>query len=109
MRNFLLLFILSGILLATSCKSKQELAQPVSNPQTDRELESCKEQVAKMETQLASMEQQVRDLNEKVLMAEGEKVNLQDQIDALNYSLNDVSRQMEETSDDFGIWFSAFA
>ena len=80
----------------TSCKQTQEL--PQENMVAKSELDQYKRQVERLRAELAQKEAQIQQLTT-------DKGNLQSEVASTKAELNEVSRQMQASSDDYGVWF----
>ena len=95
MKKFALILLVVGF-VGTSCKQTAEV--PAANMVSKNELEQVKRQLDRSNKLVSE-----KDAKLNQLMEENEQ--LKSQLATVQKSLQDVSTQLEATSDDFGVWF----
>lgn len=96
MKNLIFPLFLLVIFISTSCKPAAKV--PSEDPAAKREMEELRRQIQRLNTDLAEKES----ANAQLM---NEKQMLEKQLQSTRNSLQDVTAQMQESSDDFGIWF----
>ena len=94
MKNPVLL-ILAVYFLAVSCKSTS--AVPQDN--------ALKTELAKYRNQVESLDRQLAEKDQRIQQLLNEKNQLNRDLTSAETSLQSVTEQLQETSDDYGVWF----
>lgn len=96
MKNSVFLLLVLMGLVSFSCKAKKEM--PSEPTVSKKQLERCEDQLAKMQAQIS-------DKDAIITQLEGENQALGSEITATQNQLRTVTAKMQESSDDYGIWF----
>lgn len=97
MRNLSVSIPFLVVLLAFSCSTPKEV--------TPKEPTVSKRQLEKCEDQLSSLQNQLNDKDASIRQLQQENQNLGSKIAANEQELQRVTAKMQESSDDYGIWF----
>jgi septal ring factor EnvC (AmiA/AmiB activator) len=105
MKSTLTMVCLALAFFTFSCKSAQPVTETPEYKSAKQDLVNCQNDVERLQMQLQETEAMLtnKDQNKGQMQA---KINqLQDQLATTQRNLDMVSQQMQETSDDYGIWF----
>lgn len=110
MKNYLTLFAITCLIAFTSCSASKELTAELTS--TRSSLNDCQEELSAAKNELMSTKQALADAkamsgNNTGLIDElrAENNALKNQLTIAQSDLVKMTQKMQETSDDFGVWF----
>ena len=96
MKKLLGYAMLFSALLLTSCKASKEYQSQANAANT--KLEACQSEMTGMQVKLNDANNDIKDM-------EVAKKALEEEVAMTKYRLDEVTQEMQENSDDYGVWF----
>lgn len=97
------LLALALLLGLSSCGASKELTAEVESAKSS--LQQCEDQVATLERELAQAKNMLGGSGDQLTQTQAENQSLRNQLNNMQSQLAIVTQQMQESSDDYGIWF----
>ncbi|MEN0004102.1 MAG: hypothetical protein AAF798_08165 [Bacteroidota bacterium] len=105
LKSILTTVCISLLFLTFSCKSAKDISQTPEYQAAQRDLVNCQNDVERLKTQLQETEATLNSKDQTKGQLQGKINQLQDQLATTQRNLDMVSQQVQETSDDYGVWF----
>lgn len=110
MKNFLNLFAIIFLIALSSCSASKEMSAELSS--TRASLDDCQSELDRTKAALAdaknmsgSNSELVNQLRAEKNALENQLANSQSQLASAQQNLKEVTKQMQATSDNYGVWF----
>lgn len=103
MKYFFPLFMILVSVGLTSCGASKELTAEANAAKSS--LQQCKDEVAQLQRELTQAKNNLGGSGDQLTQIQAENQSLRSQLNNMQNQLSTVTQQMQESSDDYGVWF----